>query len=159
MHSTRKTAAQLLIQYWVSLGYIVKPGASEETLEAFEWKYRVQLPADMREYFALYGGFEGRGNWDDKFVTFWPIEIVERLSDMDGEFALPRDLGPSNSFFVFGDYLIQSHFYAIRLTMDPSASCPVITHEGRYTFGNSFSVFVDTYLQDPDLVVSPPLID
>ncbi len=151
------TAAQRLIRYWASQGYTVKPGALEQTLATFELKYKVRLPTDLREYFAKYGGFEGRGNWDSLLITFWPIQDVVRLSDVDGEYALPHGLGMSCSFFVFGDYSIESHLYEIRLTMDPAASCPVVAHEGRYVFGDSFSAFVDVYLSNPILVASPPI--
>ena len=151
------TAAQRITQYWASLGYVVEPGAAEQALKAFELEHNVQLPSDIREYFALYGGFEGGRNWDERFITFWPLESVTKLSDLDGEYVLPHGLGSSSSFFIFGDFLVHSHFYAIRLTVDPSANCPVVSHGGDYKFGDSFSDFVDVYLREPDLVASPPI--
>ncbi|MDQ2831595.1 MAG: SMI1/KNR4 family protein [Chloroflexota bacterium] len=148
--------AQCLIQYWTSLGYVVKTGASEQSLRAFEARYQVLLPSDVREYFALYGGFEGQANWDDYFIGFWPLESVVRLSDEDGEYMLPNSLGPSNTYFIIGDYLINSHFYAIQLTQDPSGSNAVVAYES-YKFGDSFTAFVAIYLQNPELIASPPL--
>jgi len=126
-------------------------------LIAFAAMHNIRLPKDIQEYFALYGGFEGERNWDERFITFWSLDSVIQLSELDGDYLLPHGLGPSHSYFVFGDYLIHSHFFAIRLTTDPSATCPVITYGGDYKFGDSFSDFVDVYLHEPDTVASPPL--
>jgi len=72
------SSVQRLIQYWTSLGYVVKTGASEQSLRAFEARYHVLLPPDIRTY------------------------------------------------FIIGDYLINSHFYAVQLTQDPFGSNAVV---------------------------------
>jgi hypothetical protein len=40
-----------LKNHWLSQGIEINPGVSMEKLSAFEAKYRVLLPADLRDYF------------------------------------------------------------------------------------------------------------
>ncbi len=89
-------------------------------------------------------------------IAFWPLSEVTSLDPHD---MLPKQVGSPSSYFMFADFLIHSHVYAIRLTTDPNAPCPVIFYGDMpyvYKLGDSFSDFTTLYLNNPDHVLSPP---
>jgi SMI1/KNR4 family protein SUKH-1 len=88
-------------------GYQTRPGASEESLAAYEEALRATFPAGLRKlYLASDGIYDQRGQW---FVV-WPLADLARRNEMlwsgqpellgfgdDGTaapFCVPRDGGP-----------------------------------------------------------------
>src|SRR5690348_12658675 len=52
----------------------INPGASEDDLRAFEKKFSVSLPDDMRRYLTLFNGMPE--NKMDGLTRFWPVEDI-----------------------------------------------------------------------------------
>jgi cell wall assembly regulator SMI1 len=72
-----------LRKFWLRQGVRLNPAASEDELAAFEAKYHVRLPSDLREYFAAVNGFDGSEYWmtDNEAITFLGLDEVKPLSE------------------------------------------------------------------------------
>ena len=141
---------EALRKFWTRQGVRLRPGASEEEMAAFEARYGVRLPSDLREYFAAADGFDG--STDDETITFLGLDEVKPL----GEYWSPEVEG-GNSYFVFADFLISSHVYAVRLARDAGAGNPVAVVYDRELVeaAGSFSEFVAGYLESSHAVLFP----
>jgi hypothetical protein len=150
MSQTHLTAAHRLIAYWASIGSRITPGAAEQDLRAFEQRHHVRLPPDFREYLALCNGLsvEDSGHFDHEWlgaIEFWSLATISA-----------RRSGVSGDYFGFADFLIDSHWYVIRLSADVHLSGPTGVGDELgidERLGNSFSDFVEVYLHDPDRVL------
>jgi len=93
---------------WRQQGLNLLPAASKSALRDFESRFRVQCPEDFAAYLLTIGGMPD-GTWDEHLLRFWPlteIKPVTRVSDAEAY----------RTYFVFADYSISAHEYAIRLT-------------------------------------------
>jgi hypothetical protein len=152
------TPAHRLVRYWTGIGCTVAPGVPAWQITAFEERYHVRLPADLREYFSVCNGLvdDTDARWDDEWLSllaFWPFEQLHPLRrDAD----MSAHLGQASSYFVFADFLISSHEYSIRLTEDSGQSGPIIVDGYAVTvIATSFSDFIVAYLEEPDRVLHP----
>ncbi|HEV3471527.1 MAG TPA: SMI1/KNR4 family protein [Pyrinomonadaceae bacterium] len=145
---------EALRKFWLRRGVRLNPGASEAEIAAFEAKHHVRLPADFRDYFAVVNGFDGSESWmtDDDVITFLGLHEVKPLS----EYWSPGVAG-ADSYFVFADYSISAHVYAIRLTSDSGHGNPVaVVYDGEpVKVADSFSGFVEGYLENSCGVLFP----
>jgi len=132
-----------LKQFWLRYNIKLRRGASETKLREFEDKYNVSLPDDLKDYFATVDGFADSGV-DENFITFLPLSEVVLLSQ---EWSRKPE---ASSYFVFADYSISCHVYAIRLTDDLTLGNPVfiVYDENPEQIAGSFSEFVQAYLTD-----------
>jgi hypothetical protein len=143
------SVGERLKHFWLAQGMQARSGAAEPELQNFESRYGVQLPPDLREYFAVVDGGDGTFSFDDKFL-FWPLAEVERASDWYRD----QFLGDQSSYFVFADYLLQSRCYAIQLTPQGGQKSLVIgisSFDRNYEvdiMADSFSEFAERYLAD-----------
>ena len=150
MSYTGLTAARRLVAYWESNGARISSGATEQELRAFEHRHQVHLPADFREYLTLCNGLgpQDNGHFAHAWlglIEFWPLATISAKHD-----GVPGD------YFGFADYLIDSHWYVIRLSGDVhlSGAIGVGDEQGiAVRLGASFSDFVETYFHDPDRVL------
>ncbi len=150
MNQTHSNAARRLIAYWSSIGSRIKPGASEQDLRAFEQHHHVCLPPDFREYLTLCNGLslEDGGHFDCDWlglIEFWPLEAISAKHD-----------GVSGEYFGFADFLIDSHWYVIRLSADVHLSGAIGVGDEfgiDEQLGDSFSDFVEVYLHDPNRIL------
>lgn len=134
-------------------GVGLNPGASVDDLAAFEAKYHVRLPSDLREYFATVNGFGGSEYWTDgEGITFLGLAEVKPLS----EYWSP-DVADAVSYFVFANYDISAHVYAIRLLNTSGYGNPVVVvYDGKpVEVASSFSEFVEGYLENNNAVLFP----
>ena len=138
-----------LKNHWVSRGVEVNPGVSAEELEAFESKYQVVLPADLRDYFLTVDGMV-EGVMDQGCFNFWSLKAVKPIPEDSPNYS-DRYIKDARSFFVFADFLIWSHAYAVRLSStDAPNTIFMIGGETPIRMFDSFSEFVSVYLSDPD---------
>jgi len=114
--------------------------ASREDIDAFEQKYGVVLPADLREYFLRLNGIEE----DPEVFCFWPISRLRRVD------LKTFNVFQSESYFFFADFLIESHYYAIYLGDDPFFQNRVILPDFPRSplIAKTFTEFLDLYLND-----------
>ena len=139
---------------WAAKGYAIRPGSSPEALAAFEAKYGVRLPRAFRDFHAA---FDPSGP-NDGMIDFWPLSEIQPIAEYDGED--PAESPELVGWFYLADYLVCSHFYAIRLTTDPSDGGLVVSFDGEMIpQASSFAVFLKRYLADREnlkLHMPPP---
>lgn len=124
------------------------PGVSSEELAAFESKYQVSMPSDLREYFLTVNGMP-EGTMDDALIRFWALNEVKPISEGAPDYS---DIQDAQSLFLFADYCIWSHAYAIRLSCNKETSNAVfvVGDEKPVQISESFSQLVREYLLNPD---------
>jgi hypothetical protein len=144
-----------LRDYWLSQDIEINPGLSDEGLRAFEARYQVSLSADLRDYFLTVNGM-AEGVSDNALIRFWSLNEIKPIPEEDPTYGTPSYIQDAQSFFVFADYCIWSHAYAIRLALNPETSnqIVVIGAEAPITIFNSFSELVSSYLDDPDSLLT-----
>lgn len=149
------SVGESLKRHWSSHNVDINAGVSEAALTSFEEKYDVVLPEDFHDYFLSVNGMPPE-IVDDAFIRFWMLEEVEPLPQGAPDFSNPQYIRAPDSIFLFADYSIWAHAYAIRLTKTPAESNKVfiIGHDSLVLISNSFSGFVDKYLTNKDLIFS-----
>ena len=138
--------------FWLRQGIKLRPGATNDDIAAFEARYNRRLPEDMREYFAAVNGFDGSGRWvtDGELITFLGLDEMKPLREY-WSWPIPD----SDSFFVFADYSLAAHVYAIHLDASAQRNEVVIVYERMMEVARTFSEFIEGYLQNSDAVLFP----
>jgi len=133
-----------LADAWKVMGFASAPPANESQIREFETRYHVRLPTAFRAYVSrLNGGQSGRdGPMDSGSIAFWRLDQIQPI-------RAQRREGPED-LFVFADFLIDSHAYAIQLSEDPSRPAPVFIDWGERIekVADSFATFIHGYLSD-----------
>src|SRR5512144_1034524 len=93
-----------LMDYWRASNLQVAPPATPLQIERFEAFNHVVLPDDFRAYISHANGFFGKDS-DTSMISFWPLEDMKPVSDKN----------TTSTYFAFADFLIDSHYYAIKL--------------------------------------------
>lgn len=145
---------EALQQRWLGQGIKLRPGASEDQVVAFEKMHNVIIPADMRQYLTTSDGFDGAEHWmtDDDLITFLALDEIQPLN----EYWNPKTPGGS-SYFVFADYSLSVHVYAIKLVRDSSEPNDVVVVGDirPQKIANCFSDFAQAYLDGKSAVLFP----
>ena len=138
---------------WRRSEIAIRPGVSSIDVTAFETRYGVVLPTDVRDYFRA---ADGTGDhMDDGLYRFWPLAEVQPVHDVlvSDRFEY-SDRYSYPDCFVFGDHCINCWDYAVRLTNDPMQPAPVFRVTGGEPPGEqmaaSFREFMSRYAQNPD---------
>lgn len=146
--------AETLKRFWLHQGVKLNAGASETELGAFERKYNVRLPEDLREYFATVNGFRGLEHWvtDENLISFLSLDEVQPLN----EYWSP-DIAGGESYFVFADCSLSAHVYAIRLSGDSGRGNAVVAvYDSKpVKVANSFAEFAAGYLDGSKAILFP----
>jgi hypothetical protein len=136
------TLVDELVKRWHGSGAAIRPGNVRANVIAFERERGVELPADLVEYFVRVDGM-AEGSWDEHCIRFWPLAemktVVQELGD-DPSVAY-RD------YFVFADYSLWAHAYAIRL--DSKNDVVIVGGDKPIRVASSFTDFVEKYLTQP----------
>lgn len=138
-----------LVAYWSRLGGNLRSGASEEELVAFEDRYQVQLPNDLRVTLAAVNGCE---EWDDNMITFLSLgEILPIKEYWKGYWP------DEPEYFAFAEHLLDSFAFAIRLLPQRGAenSVAVFYERTPIKVASSFSEFIGGYLTDNRAILYP----
>jgi hypothetical protein len=153
----KATLIHQLIGHWSQLGVHIRPGAPPESVEFFETRYHVRLPADLRAYFTAVDGMIP-GEADPDGFSFLPLHAVKSIPEELAHWGgtpdyrdIMRSLLDPSHWFVIVDYLICSAVYAIRLS-PRSESTPVLwIGDGtrHRVAASSFTTFVQAYLVNP----------
>jgi hypothetical protein len=138
-----------LKKHWQELDLAHAAGASAAEIVAFEERYSVTLPTDLREYFRELNGFaighEGASDLD--LISFWHLDEVE------------QGKGENGDIYYFADWSIDACLYGIQLTSSMT-STPVFLDCGGFGKRNdlvkiapSFSEFIAGYLRKDEFVL------
>lgn len=107
---------------WSSQGMLIPPGVSEERLVAFESRYSVRLPRDVREFLEAVDG-PGQYLCDEQFFALWPLDEFRTIRV---EWPEATALPDPDSYVVFSDHSIHCPTYAIRMGRDPDGPNPIL---------------------------------
>lgn len=142
-----------VVAHWQQSRAAPEPGAATSELSAFEAHYGVRLPPAFAALWRTANGNHG----DQNLTRFWPLGEIHRLSDEEGpsDTVSPAD---AESLFVFADYLIFSHLYAVRLTADGQDAEVwwVLSPTERAEIAPTFESFLREYAADPNSILFPP---
>jgi hypothetical protein len=147
------SVGESLKRHWSSHDVEINAGVSEAELKAFEEKYGVVLPDDLHDYFRCVNGMPP-DVVDDGMMRFWMLEEIEPLPQGAPQYSDGTYVQNPETLFLFADYSLWAHAYAIRLEKRPLESSEVIIigYESPKSISDSFSRFVDTYLISKDLL-------
>lgn len=144
--------------YWSSTGTKSNPPASSEDIVLFESQNGVILPQDLCEYFQEFNGMQ-ENEFDGEMFSFWSLKKIKPVPEILAEHGgipdyreIIRHLPVADSYFIFADYFIFSHVYAIHLSQDSTAKNQILWIGGGtsfYVIADSFSDFLEKYLDHP----------
>jgi len=91
---------------------------------------------------------------DDMLIRFWMLDEVKALPEGAPDYASPHYIESPESLFLFADFSLWAHAYAVRLTADPPETNEIflIGSQTPILLFQSFSEFVDRYLTNKDLL-------
>lgn len=136
-----ETEVDQLTQRWKESQLKIKPGASAQQLSQFEEQVGTKLRPDIRQYFAAVNGME-ENEMDTDHIRFWPLEEVKPLSEDINAPESPEYKG----YYLFADYLLWSHIYAVDLSTAGSGSIVMVGGKEPRQVASSFAEFVRLYL-------------
>ena len=153
MDGELKSVGESLKEHWSSLGVKINAGVSEMELNDFEQKYGVVLPRDFRDYLKHVNGMP-HDEVDDGMIRFWTLQEIEPLTQGAPEYCRGTYVQNPETLFLFADYSIWAHAYAIRLGKTALEANEVIIIGGELPkpISDSFSSFVRDYLRSIDLL-------
>jgi hypothetical protein len=127
---------------WEKAGLTVGPGVADR-ITAFEDTYAVQLPEDVRAFFGAQGGM-AEGEADSNAIRFWAIDEVRpaAIEVPDG------DRAAYDGYFVFADYSLWAHGYALRLSRDQPTDVAIVGGDRPIRVALSFAEFLEKYVYD-----------
>ena len=136
---------------WAAEGHEHARPATDDDIAAFESRYAVRLPSDLRTYFAtVNGGALGHdGSMDHEMISFW------RLDQVRSQLELNEGKGGRDDLFGFAEWSIDCHTYEIQLHGDPGLETPIVIDYGSelQKVAGSFSEFIAAYLRCDDAVL------
>ena len=140
-----------LKRHWSAQDVDINAGVSKAQLDSFESKHRIVLPEDLRDYFLCVNGMP-HDVIDDGMIRFWMLEEIQPLPQGAPAFSDPSYIQHPESVFLFADYSIWAHAYAIRLGSVSlhSHEVVIIGYKSPVTIAQCFSEFVDLYLGNND---------
>ena len=144
---------QSLRNHWLSHNVEFNVGVSTAALESFEKDNDVILPGDLRDYFLSVNGMLAEAT-DDVLFRFWMLEEIRSLPEGAPDYADPRYIENPESLFLFADFSLWAHAYAVRLTDTQPKTNEIflIGSDSPILLFQSFSEFVDSYLTNKDLM-------
>ena len=129
---------------WTKAGSPGRPGLAEEDVQRFERRLGVRIPDDMRSYLLFMDGMS-EGECDEQGIRFWPLSEVKPALE-----ELPEgDARLLSNYFVFADYSLWTHGYAVRLTIGRS-DVVIVGGAVPIQVSSSFAEFLRTYVETPE---------
>jgi hypothetical protein len=149
-------SVEKLIAFWLSTGGALNPGSTEDQLAAFESRYRVSLPEDLRELLLTVNGQYCVNDPLDESRGLIEFHVLGEITPLYPP-SLPLD-PPAPCYFSFADFLISSHDYGILLSADSTGENPVAVFHDAHPIivASSFSEFAEGYLANDQAVLFPP---
>ena len=135
---------KLLRDHFAASGNLPPHGATVSDVNAFEQKYAVKIPNDMRTYFLELNG--NGGGMTGLMYAFSSLSELRKASDWgEGEITSP-------TCFVFADFAIDCWAYAIEMGSSDDGLNRIHLLGGRQAqvVAKSFTDFVSIYLTAPE---------
>ena len=131
-----------LIQLWTKQGVKLNPGISIDNFKKLETDFTVSFEEDFHTYLTKVNGFVDFDS-DEAWFSFWS---QTRMREENEDGSHPIDV------IWFSDYSINLCSFGFHKT-DKKVYTHYQTIEGIECVANSFSEFIDIYLQDPNLLL------
>jgi hypothetical protein len=157
--------AQELRETWLSIGMRVSDGASDGEIDRFETAHGVRLPREVHTYFRAVNGMP-EDDTDEDLLSFLPLRAVKPVPEALAEMVskphyrvIMETLSDAAHWFVFVDYMVSSHAYAIHLLEHETDVTPVlwICDSKQALIADSLADFLKAYLQDPRSILFPTI--
>lgn len=139
MEPQESVGAQLA-QRWKAAQLKIRGGASAKQLSQFENQFDAKLGPDIRAYFQAVDGME-KNEMDADHIRFWPLAEVK-----------PLDAEQYRDYYLFADYLLWSHIYAVDLSPVGSGGIVLVGGKEPRRVASSFAEFVRLYLEKPKAI-------
>lgn len=144
MISRTHAVVQMIKSEWERHGAVVRAGVTTVGIEAFQRKYGVELPEDVADYFRAVDGMR-EDESDHLGIRFWALDELCPVVE-----ALPTAKGSAfKEYFVFADYSMWAHGYAVRLGQLRN-DVIVVGGDDPVAVAPSFREFLQLYLSQPD---------
>ncbi|HWG16672.1 MAG TPA: SMI1/KNR4 family protein [Acidobacteriaceae bacterium] len=117
--------------------------ATEIEIEAWERRYNVVLPADLRRYVTRVNGVHGGENldFDHEGITFLPLSAMCPEAEW-------TEVGGRSGMFVFADFLVRCNWWCVQLDSNPHEHTRIFFGgglNGNRLLATSLSEFFDLY--------------
>ena len=150
---------ELLNRYWRDRDlHSPIAGVDDSAISAFEARYSVRMPMELRLYFQRVNGMSTQGGHDvdDDGFSFLPLADVRSVANFATEMGwkIGADLGLDTAF-VFVDYLQWSCAYAFETASPNSGAIYLLGFDKPKIVTPSLSKFVELYLADDPLLYQP----
>jgi hypothetical protein len=147
---------ELLDRHWRSLGLQSEEGgANEGVIGAFESRFSILMPTELRLYFKHVNGMSMRGGHDvdDNGFSFLPLEKVQTVGAFSSEIGWTIGDGVGHkTAFVFVDYLQWCNAYAFETASQRAGAIYLLGNEEPKIVAPSMSEFAAMYLADDPLL-------
>jgi cell wall assembly regulator SMI1 len=129
-------------------GKSVREPATSEDISGVEERFKVSLPTDVKQHYAIMNGADSWTDEHTSWMRFWPVqEWVPMSSVLTDE---QKSKSPNAAILVIADYAIECVFYVLDLQEGSTSYGAVLaigTNEIKQVAG-SFSEFVNLVIQD-----------
>ena len=146
---TPSDMAARLIHRWKDAHLIIRPGATFDQLIQFQGQSGAHLDPAIFTYFMAVNGMEREDMDPESHIRFWPLEEIKPLQ---GEFDAPWAAQYPNCY-LFADYLLWSHGYAVDLGPSNQANhgrILLVGGESVRQVAGSFDEFLRLYLSQSE---------
>lgn len=152
-----KELLERVAQFWAGQGLVPEAPATEADIAAWEARFGLALPRELRTWFTTLNGMgdEGGAFDDDLLITFYPFQLFVTLPEDAPSFAVAEDAA---SYFVFADHLSWSHGYGVRLGGEDPEATPVFciyAPDLIMPVAPSFPAFLELYLAGDHAALFP----
>ncbi len=120
------------------------PPPGPDQIRRFEDRHGVSFPGDMKAFLYKTGGME-TDDWDEHEVRFWGLDEMVPLGQEVSALAATH-----GGFWVFADFLISSHYYAVYLGGNAPNQIARASSGEMEILCATFSEFLRIYLDSPD---------
>jgi hypothetical protein len=139
-----------LIKYWEADGLTLPTSATISDVRNFEKVHKVLFPEDFSKYLlTVNGNGEEMGN---DMYRFWSLNELQLVSDWLSDSYSDRFDYPD--CFVFADFLVWSHAYAVCSNVNSESFGFIfeICTEPKRIVAHAFTEFLQEYLANPERV-------
>jgi len=131
-----------LTSFWKTKGVTASAHkATEGEIDAWERRYNVVLPADLREYVTRVNGVQGgeKLDFDHEGISFLPLSAICAEAEWTEAEGRP-------GMFVFADFLVRCNWWCVQLDSSPHEHTRIFYGgglKGNSFLTNSLSEFFD----------------
>lgn len=132
---------------WSASSALAQGGASAEDLSELEERHGVRLPDEFRAYLQRANGMRDGDMDSERLIHFYGLDLIRPVAT--------NEVGAANDgqYFVFADFMIGSHEYAIGVAGSDYGKVAIVDDAGPPRIvADSFVDFVEKYLDSPAML-------